>query len=381
MSKTSPLRIAIVVGEVSGDILGAGLMRALQKRYPDAVFEGIGGSQMQALGFKSLFDMEELAVMGLFEVLSRLFRLLHIRKSLYQHFCASRPDIFIGIDAPDFNLNLEHKLKLQGIKTVHYVSPSVWAWRKKRVFTVAAATNLVLSIFPFEKRFYDQHQVPCEFVGHTLADTLPMVPDQQGARAELGLAKEDTILAVLPGSRGNEVKLLLAPFLQAAEILNRTVDNLHIVIPVINTARRIQIETWLAEHPMDIKITLVDRQSRQVMTAADAILLSSGTATLEAMLCKRPMLVAYRFSRLTAMVLRRMVNMTFFSLPNLLAGKKLVPELLQEQVQPDIIAKQLLPLLTEDCSQLAEEFNQLHLRLKCDADEQAAKAVSQLLEA
>ncbi len=370
-----------MVGEVSGDILGAGLMRSLQQRYPDAMFEGIGGSQMRELGFKSLFDMEELAVMGLFEVLSRLFRLLHIRKSLYQYFSANPPDVFIGIDAPDFNLNLEHKLKLNGIKTVHYVSPSVWAWRKKRVFTVAAATNLVLSLFPFEKRFYDQHQVPCEFVGHTLADALPLVPDQQAARQKLGLSTDDTILAVLPGSRGNEVKLLLEPFLRAAEIIHRKVSQLQIVIPVINQARRAQIEAWLAANPVTLNITLVDRQSREVMTASNAILLASGTATLEAMLCKRPMLVAYRFSRMTAMVLRRMIKMDYFSLPNLLAGKKLVPELLQEQVQPDIIADQLLPLLTQDTTELVDAFTQLHQSLKCNADEQAANAVSRLIEA
>ncbi|WP_416305661.1 lipid-A-disaccharide synthase [Neptunicella sp. SCSIO 80796] len=381
MTTSSQVRIAIVVGEVSGDILGAGLMRSLQQRYPDAMFEGIGGSQMRELGFKSLFDMEELAVMGLFEVLSRLFRLLHIRKSLYQYFSANPPDVFIGIDAPDFNLNLEHKLKLNGIKTVHYVSPSVWAWRKKRVFTVAAATNLVLSLFPFEKRFYDQHQVPCEFVGHTLADALPLVPDQQAARQKLGLSTDDTILAVLPGSRGNEVKLLLEPFLRAAEIIHRKVSQLQIVIPVINQARRAQIEAWLAANPVTLNITLVDRQSREVMTASNAILLASGTATLEAMLCKRPMLVAYRFSRMTAMVLRRMIKMDYFSLPNLLAGKKLVPELLQEQVQPDIIADQLLPLLTQDTTELVDAFTQLHQSLKCNADEQAANAVSRLIEA
>ncbi|WP_338401490.1 lipid-A-disaccharide synthase [Neptunicella marina] len=378
---SKPVRIGIVVGEVSGDILGTGLIQSLKKRYPNAVFEGIGGPQMQALGFNSLYDMEELAVMGLFEVLARLRRLLHIRKQLVEHFIANPPDVFIGIDAPDFNLTLEKKLKQADIKTVHYVSPSVWAWRQKRVFKVEQATNLVLCLLPFEKQFYDKFSIPAEFVGHTLADQMPIEPDTVGARKKLNLDAGKPVLAVLPGSRNNEVKLLLEPFLQACELLAESIPDLQVVIPVANAKRHQQIESWLTQHPQLYSLTLVDKQSRDVMTASDVILLASGTATLEAMLCKKPMLVAYKFTALTAMILRRMIKMAYFSLPNLLAGEKKVTELLQEQVQPEVIAVELKRLFSQDNSELINLFTELHQQLNCDADERAADAVQRLLEA
>ena len=372
--------IAIVVGETSGDILAAGLLRELKLRYPNATFSGIGGPRMLAQGFDSLFDMEELSVMGLFEVLSRLRRLLHIRNSLAKHFIANPPDVFIGVDAPDFNLGLELTLKQAGIKTVQYVSPTVWAWRQKRIFKIARATNLVLSIFPFEKAFYDQHQVPCEFVGHTLADQLPLQPDVAAARLHLGLAAQAAVLAILPGSRGNEVGLLSEPFFRAAALLQQQQPDLHILIPAANAKRRVQIEAVLAEVKLS-NVQVLDGQSREAMTAADAILLASGTATLEAMLCKKPMLVAYKFSPLTAMILRRLVKADYFSLPNLLAGKKLVQELLQEQVEPDRIATELSGLLAEPQTALLAEFTAIHQQLKCNADVQAAQAIEKLLEA
>ncbi|MFC6439636.1 lipid-A-disaccharide synthase [Bowmanella sp. JS7-9] len=372
--------IAIVVGETSGDILAAGLLRELKQRYPNATFSGIGGPRMLAQGFDSLFDMEELSVMGLFEVLSRLRRLLHIRKSLSKHFIANPPDVFIGVDAPDFNLGLELTLKQAGIKTVQYVSPTVWAWRQKRIFKIARATNLVLSIFPFEKAFYEQHQVPCEFVGHTLADQLPLQPDVAAARLHLGLPAQAAVLAILPGSRGNEVGLLSEPFFRAAALMQQQQPDLHILIPAANAKRRAQIEAVLAEVKLS-NVQVLDGQSREAMTAADAILLASGTATLEAMLCKKPMLVAYKFSPLTAMILRRLVKADYFSLPNLLAGKKLVQELLQEQVEPDRIATELSGLLAEPQTALLAEFTAIHQQLKCNADVQAAQAIEKLLEA
>lgn len=372
--------IAIVVGETSGDILAAGLLRELKQRYPNATFSGIGGPRMLAQGFDSLFDMEELSVMGLFEVLSRLRRLLHIRKSLAKHFITNPPDVFIGVDAPDFNLGLELTLKQAGIKTVQYVSPTVWAWRQKRIFKIARATNLVLSIFPFEKAFYDQHQVPCDFVGHTLADQLPLQPDVAAARVHLGLPAQAAVLAILPGSRGNEVGLLSEPFFRAAALIQQQQPDLHILIPAANAKRRAQIEAVLAEVKLS-NVQVLDGQSREAMTAADAILLASGTATLEAMLCKKPMLVAYKFSPLTAMILRRLVKADYFSLPNLLAGKKLVQELLQEQVEPDRIATELSGLLAEPQTALLAEFTAIHQQLKCNADVQAAQAIEKLLEA
>ncbi len=377
---STPLRIGIVAGEASGDILAAGLIRSLKKRYPDAVFEGIGGPKMMALGCKSLFEMEELSVMGLVEVLSRIRRLLHIRKTVIQYFLDNPPDVFIGVDAPDFNLTVEMKLKQAGIKTVHYVSPTVWAWREKRIFKIGKATNLVLSLFPFEKAVYDKHQLPCEFVGHTLADEVPMSPDKKAMRELLRIEKDEKVLALLPGSRGSEVATLIETFVQAAEILNSKIDKFKVLLPVVNQQRHRQIRRFLAEFKPNVKIQLVIGHSREVMMAADAVLLASGTATLEAMLCKRPMVVAYKLKWLTHQLMKWLYKAKFFSLPNLLADRELVPELLNEDANPAHIAELLQPMLTTDQTALTSQFFELHQALKKDADEQAANAVITLLK-
>mgnify|MGYP001597759048 CR=1 FL=1 len=370
---------AIVVGEHSGDTLGAGLMSALQEEYPNAKFVGIGGAKMQKLGFESLFSMEELAVMGLVEVLGRLRRLLHIRKSLVNYFANNKPDVFIGIDAPDFNIGLELRLKAHNIKTVHYVSPSVWAWREKRIFKIAKATDMVLSLLPFEKAFYDKHQVPCTFVGHPLADDIPMFSDKQQARAALNLPLAPKILALMPGSRGGELSRLLEPFFQSAQKLQQDDENLLLVAPMVSEKRAEQFRTLQTELAPDLSIQLIIDKTQAVMAASDCLLTASGTVTLEAALIKRPMVICYKFNMLTHILAKWLVKLNWFSLPNLLMNKSLVPELLQDDVCPENIIPLVKERLYQDQSQLNDSFTAIHQQLKCDASAQSAKAVINLL--
>lgn len=378
--KDAPL-IALIAGEASGDILGAGLMQSLQARYPGARFIGVGGSEMAAAGLDSLFPMEKLSVMGITEVLSHLPELLRLRKQLVRFLLEQQPDVVIGIDSPDFTLPIARRLHERGLKTVHYVSPSVWAWRQGRIKGIKKSIDLMLCLLPFEARFYEEHQVPVAFVGHPLADRVPLQTDTPAARKALGLRSDDTLLAVLPGSRGGEVGQLMPVFLDAMVALNASRPALRFVIPAANVARREQIETLLEQAP-DLPVTLVDGESRTVMAAADVILMSSGTATLEGLLVGKPMVVGYRVGKVTYAIARRLVKSEFVSLPNLLCREAMVPELIQDDLTCDAIVAEVNRWLDNpaQAQALVSRFQAVHEQLRGGASEKAADAVSQLLE-
>ena len=377
---TKPLRIGLIAGEASGDILGEGLIKALKKSYPDAIFEGIAGPRMIAEGCTALHPLEALSVMGFTEVLGKLRSILRIRKSIIQHFIDNPPDIFIGIDAPDFNLTVELKLKQQGIKTIHYVSPSVWAWKQWRIHKIAKATDLVLAFLPFEKAFYDKFDVPCQFVGHTLADQLPLVRDKTGARNQLGLPQQDKVLAILPGSRKAEVDMLGPIFLQAAEIIHQKYPEYKFIVPVVNDRRKRQFKSQIDLLTAKLPITLVDGQSSAVLQSADLVLLASGTAALEAMLAKAPMVVAYKVKPITYMIAKSLSSVKYTSLPNLIADEEVVKELNQHDCTAENIVSELERLIEHDADKMIDTFTELHKKIRCDADTQAANAVIKLLK-
>ncbi|NRA25288.1 MAG: lipid-A-disaccharide synthase [Oleispira sp.] len=376
------MRIAIVVGETSGDMLGIGLMKALKKQYPEASFEGIGGPLMEAEGFKSFVPMERLAVMGLVEILGRLFELLKVRRKLVKYWQKNPPDVFIGIDAPEFNTQLEYKLKQSGIKTVHYVSPSVWAWRPKRIHKIKKSVDLMLTLFPFEAKFYQQHDVPVCFVGHNLADSIPFEKHAADVRQVFHFKQDERIVCLMPGSRGSEVEKLCPVFIQTAELVYQHNPQVRFILPAANDVRKRQIENLISELKPEVKIEVVDGNSKTCMQAADVILLASGTATLEGMLLKKPMIVSYIVAPITYMIMRRLLKQDFISLPNLLAGREVVPEILQEQATAENLAKAVNERIenTDLIHQLQETFLFIHKQLKRDANEQAANAVVNLLQ-
>ena len=334
---------------------------------------------MQAEGCVCLADMDRLSVIGL-EGLVNIPGALLTRRRLTAHFLAQRPKLYIGVDAPDFNLPVELKLKQAGIKTVHYVSPSVWAWRQKRIVKIAAATDLVLALLPFEKAFYDQHQVPCTFVGHTLADQMPLTPDKTAEKQALGFSSQQPLLALMPGSRTNEIKLLAGDFLHAATQLQQQNPELQLVCNMVTEAKaEIFQQIWQQQAPQ-LKLTLLIGRARQTLTAADAVFIASGTATLEAMLAKTPMVVAYKTNWLTYQIASRLVHVDFFSLPNLLAKQALVPELLQHQVTVPALVQAMLPLLNDAAAPIRDQFIAIHQSIRCDASAQAATAILELID-
>ncbi|OOH88085.1 lipid-A-disaccharide synthase [Pasteurellaceae bacterium 15-036681] len=382
----SPI-IAIVAGEISGDILGAGLINALKIHYPNARFVGVAGPQMLKAGCESLFDMEELAVMGLVEVVKHLPSLLKRRKQVIDTMLEIKPDIFIGIDAPDFNLTVEEKLKANGIKTIHYVSPSVWAWRQKRIYKIERATNLVLAFLPFEKEFYDRFNVPCRFIGHTMADAIPLKPNRGDACELLGVDENQRYVAILAGSRGSEIEFLAEPFLKTAQLLKQQYPDVQFLVPMVNQKRIEQFEAIKAQVAPELEVQIIQGKARQAMIAAEATLLASGTAALEAMLCKSPMVVGYKMKPFTYTLAKRLVKTDYISLPNLLANEPLVAELIQEECNPENLARHLSKFLSDKPEDIAsknvlkQRFMQLHQMIQSDADAQAAQAVVDVINA
>ena len=374
-------RVYLVAGELSGDILGAGLMRELKARHPGVEFRGIGGPRMQAEGMESRFPLETLAVMGLVEVLKHLPELIRVRRTLKTEALAWQPDIMLGIDAPDFNLGLERQLREAGISTAHYVSPSVWAWRQGRVKGIAKSVDGMLTLLPFEAAFYREHRVPVAFVGHPLADEMPLENDRAATRQALELAPDSQVLALLPGSRANEIRFLGDTFLNAAEQLCQRHPALQVVIPAATADRRREINALLVNYPVLAERTaLLDGQAREAMVASDIVLLASGTAALEAMLCHRSMLVAYKMAPATHWLAKRMVKTQWVSLPNLIAQETLVPELIQDAASPEAIADQLSAMLSDEASRHALEtrFAEMHATLQRNASRRAAEAISLL---
>jgi lipid-A-disaccharide synthase len=381
---SDPLVIGLVAGESSGDTLGAALLGALRARVGKVRAFGIAGPKMRAAGCEVWADSHELAVMGLIEPVAHLPRLIALRRRMVREIAAARPQVFVGIDAPAFNIGLEAQLRARGVPTVQYVSPQVWAWRQGRVRTIAAACDLVLCLFPFETEFYRQHGVAAEFVGHPLADEIPLHTDRAAARRALGLGAEDTVIALLPGSRVGEVQRLGRDFLRAAHYVQTQRPRVKFIAPMASP--RVQ-QVFAAQRERvapDLAVQLFEGQAQQSLIAADAVLVASGTATLETLLTRRPMVVAYRFSALTAFLLRRlgMVKVTHFSQPNLLTGQSLVPEFLQEAVNGEDLGKALLQQLTDTAGRdhLESEFLKIHQQLRVGAADRAAQAILERIQ-
>jgi lipid-A-disaccharide synthase len=379
-----PLRVGLVAGEASGDTLGADLIGALRRLKPGTEFFGIAGPKMQAAGCETWEPAESLAVMGLFEIVRDLPRLLRLRARIRRRFLAAKPDLFVGIDAPEFNLRLARDLRAAGIPTVQYVSPQVWAWRQSRVRSIHESVDLVLCLLPFEKRFYDAHGMPAEFVGHPLADAIPMTVNRSAARSALKINATAQVVALLPGSRRGEVARLAEDFMATARWLAARRPQLVFIAPMASAAARQIFAQALERHAPALEVRLIDGQAQTALIAADVCLVASGTASLEAALCKRPMVVVYRLGAMTAFILRRLnlVKSKFFAQPNLLADRRVVGEYFQEEIVPESIGAELLMWLddAERRSGLEQEFSRIHAELRRDAGTRAAQAIVALLK-
>jgi lipid-A-disaccharide synthase len=380
---SEPLRVGLLAGEASGDTLGADLIHSLRKLAPDAKFFGVAGPKMQAAGCEVWEPAESFAVMGLFDVLRDLPRLAKLLARIKRMFLTARPDVFVGIDAPDTNLRIARTLHAAGIPTVQYVSPQVWAWRQGRARHIRESVDLVLCLLPFEKRFYDEHGIQAEFVGHPLADAIPEKVDREAARRALGLAPDAAVVALLPGSRRGEVARLAADFAATIRWMAQRRPGLKFVAPMASAATRQIFSRILARDAPAIEVQLIDGRATTALSAADVVLVASGTASLEAALCKRPMVVVYRLGALTGWMLTRfnLVRSKFFAQPNLLADRRVVGEYFQRQIIPESIGAELLMWLddTERRSALEREFSRIHAELRRGAGPRAAQAILSLL--
>ena len=376
-----PLRIAMVAGEHSGDLLGAGLLRALRARVPDLVCEGIGGAQMIAAGCNSLYPLERLAVMGITEILGRYRELGAMRVALRERWLRDPPDVFIGVDAPEFNLGLEEPLRAAGIPTVHYVSPTVWAWRGYRIKRIRRAVSHMLTLFPFEADYYAAQNIPVTCVGHPMAAEIPDRVDRTGARSTLGLPTAGTVIALLPGSRRRDLRAHASLFVATAQWLHARHADWRFVVPLVDTAQmdafRAAVQQARAD---DLPWTLVAGHGREAMAAADAVLLKSGTAALEAMLLRRPMVVTYKTSALSHFLIRRFSHVRLYSMPNHLAGRELAPELMQSAAVPERLGPALEQALapSERNREALAIYARLHAELKRDTNNLGAEAVLKL---
>lgn len=377
------LQFALVAGELSGDVLGAALTRALRTRFPQSRIYGVAGPRMIEAGCEAIESIDELSVMGLAEVLPAIPRILRLRSRLLKRFTADRPDVLIGLDAPDFNLGLERRLRERGLRTAHVVSPTIWAWRPGRVKGIARAVELMLCLFPFEPQHYAGHGVNARYIGHPLADELDAATSPQVARAALGIKQDGAVVALLPGSRGGELKYLAEPFAMAAALLHERVPGIRFISPIAKPALEPVLRAAIQAHAPDTRWTLLQGQSRDAMRAADAVLLASGTATLECLLLGRPMAVAYRTSKITGWLMLDLglLKTPYVSLPNLLSDEPAVQELLQDDATPEAMANEIESLLrdAQRRERQLQQFDAVRRRLRQDAAAQAAEAIADLL--